>query len=233
MVKLMSKQYLIWDLPLRIFHWLFVITIAGAWYTSEQEGEFIEFHMMFGYVAIGLLIFRIFWGVVGPKHARFKQFLPSISTLVNYVKSVKEKKSYYTPGHNPLGSLMVVLMIILISLQAVSGLFIDDDIFSSGPYYGSIAPATEKVMSFLHHNVFDIMIISIVLHLLAIAYYWKVKKENLVSPMITGKKNASDVKEVDAITSSRIPLAIIIAIAASLFVYWLVIINAPIIEEFY
>jgi cytochrome b len=228
----MSKIHLIWDLPLRVFHWLFVLTIAGAWYTSEHS-EFIDYHMMLGYFALGLLIFRISWGIVGPKHARFGQFLPSITTLLTYAKSIKQKKKYYSPGHNPLGSLMVVLMIVLITLQAVSGLFINDDVFSSGPYYGSLGAATEKVMSFLHHNVFDFMIAAIVLHLSSIAYYWLIKKENLVLPMITGKKNADVVNEADAIPNSRIPLAIIIIIATISFVYWLVVINAPVVEAFY
>jgi len=232
MVKLMSKKHLIWDLPLRVFHWLFVLTIAGAWYTSEHS-DFIDYHMMLGYFALGLLVFRISWGLVGPKHARFSQFLPSPNTLIEYLQSIKHKKKFHSPGHNPLGSFMVVLMIVLITLQAVSGLFINDDIFSSGPYYGSIASSTEKVMKFLHHNVFDFMIISIALHLLAIAYYWLIKKENLILPMITGKKNADVVNEGDAIVSSRIPLAIVIVIASILFVYWLVIINAPVVEEFY
>ena len=229
----MSKKYLIWDLPLRIFHRLFALTIAGSWYTSEHSSDFIEYHMLLGYFALGLLVFRISWGLVGPKHARFSQFIPSFKTLINYLTCIKQNKKHYSPGHNPLGALMVILMIVLISLQAVSGLFINDDVFSSGPYYGSIAPEIEKIMSFLHHNLFDIMIVSIILHLSAITYYWKIKKENLILPMITGKKNVNEINESDAISSSRIPLAISIVIAAIFFVYWLVILNAPIIEEFY
>jgi len=229
----MVKKHLIWDLPLRIFHWLFALTIAGSWYTSEQNSDFIEYHMLLGYFALGLLVFRVSWGIVGPKHARFSQFIPSFKTLIHYIKCIKQKKKYYSPGHNPLGSLMVILMIVLIALQAVSGLFIDDDVFSAGPYYGSITSETEKIMSFLHHNLFDIMIISIVLHLSVITYYWKVKKENLVLPMITGKKSASMVNKKDAIKSSRIPLAILVGLASIFFVYWLVVLNAPIIEEFY
>jgi cytochrome b len=227
------QKHLIWDLPLRIFHWLFALTVLGSWYTSEQGSDLIEYHMQLGYFAIGLLIFRVTWGIVGPKHARFSQFVPSISTLIKYIRGIKQNKTYHSPGHNPLGSLMVILMIVLITLQAVSGLFINDDVFSSGPYYGSIEPSTEKVMSFLHHNLFNVMIIAIFLHLIAIAYYWKIRKENLILPMITGKKDAAVVKKTDAISSSLIPLAILIAIAASFFVYWLVVLNAPVIEEFY
>ena len=126
-----TKEHLIWDLPLRIFHWSFAITVLGAWYTIEQGSELIDLHMKFGFVALALLIFRILWGVIGPKHARFSQFIPSPKQLLNYVKSPNNGTKI--AGHNPLGALMVIMMILLISLQAVSGLFINDDVFSSGP----------------------------------------------------------------------------------------------------
>ncbi|MEW6993843.1 cytochrome b/b6 domain-containing protein [Colwelliaceae bacterium MEBiC 14330] len=227
----MSKKHLIWDLPLRIFHWSFAITILASWYTAEHKEDYIELHMQLGFVVLALLIFRIIWGIVGPKHARFTQFIPSARKLFNYLTS--DEKNKFTPGHNPLGALMVVLMIVLIALQAISGLFINDDIFSSGPYYGSISKDLEAIMSFLHHNTFDFMIGAIGLHITAIAYYWWVKKHNLVLPMITGKKSAKEVNEKDAIPHSKLILATIIAICTIGFVYWLVILNAPVIEEFY
>ncbi len=233
-----TTKQLIWDLPLRIFHWSFALTVLGAWYTSEQEGELIDLHIQLGYVALGLLIFRLLWGVIGPKHARFLSFIPSPKSLMQYLKISKKTvntsdKQQSSAGHNPLGALMVVLMIILIALQAISGLFINDDVFSSGPYYGSFSKEFEQTMSFLHHNTFDFMIAAIVLHLTAIAYYWRVKKQNLVLPMITGKKSAHLVSEADAIPHSKIFLAIIVAISCCLFVYWLVVINVPVVEAFY
>lgn len=229
----MQNKSLVWDLPLRLFHWLFVLSILGLWYTSEQEGDMVEQHMQLGYFTLGLLVFRIVWGIVGPKHARFKQFIPSPAKLISYIKSVKQGQSPYMPGHNPLGSLMVVLMIVLVTLQAVSGLFINDDIFSSGPYYGVYGADIEKVMSIIHHNVFDYLLGAIALHLLAIGFYWRVKKQNLVIPMITGKKSSEEIKAEDTIPSSRIILAIIIAIAVAAFIYWLVVLNAPVTEEYY
>jgi len=230
----LAQKHLIWDLPLRIFHWSFACTILAAWYTSEQEGELIELHMQLGYVALGLLIFRVSWGIIGPKHARFSQFIPTPKKLMSYLKNAhKADNSHINAGHNPLGALMVLVMIVLVSLQAISGLFINDDIFSAGPYYGSLGKDVEKLMSFLHHNTFNFMIAAIALHIAAVAYYWRVKKQNLVLPMITGKKSAELVNEADVIPHSKIILAILIAIACSAFVYWLVVINAPVVEEFY
>ncbi|KGJ92823.1 cytochrome b/b6 domain-containing protein [Colwellia psychrerythraea] len=227
----MTEKHLIWDLPLRIFHWSFAGTILASWYTAEQEGEMIDLHMQLGFVALGLIIFRILWGVIGPKHARFVNFIPSPKTLISYLHPAKESK--VTAGHNPLGALMVVLMIVLITLQAVSGLFINDDIFSSGPYYGSLSNDLEKIMAFIHHNTFDFMIAAIALHLGAVAYYWHIKKQNLVLPMITGKKSAEQVKAIDAIPHSKVILGCLVAVCCVGLIYWLVVINAPVIEEFY
>ncbi|WP_019029058.1 cytochrome b/b6 domain-containing protein [Colwellia piezophila] len=227
----MSEKHLIWDLPLRLFHWSFAFTILACWYTAEQGSDLVDIHMQLGFVAIGLIVFRVLWGIVGPKHARFSQFLPSPKNLISYLKQSKGTKT--SAGHNPLGALMVILMIVLISMQAISGLFIDDDVFSSGPYYGALGSDFGKVMSFLHHNTFDFMIAAIALHLGAIVYYWRVKKQNLVIPMITGKKTAQQVSAADAIPHSKLVLACIIAIACIVFVYWLVVINVPVVEEFY
>ncbi len=228
----MHKKLLIWDLPLRLFHWAFACTILALWYTAEQEGEFIELHMQLGYFALGLVIFRIIWGFVGPTHAKFSSFMPSPKSLYHYLCK-QSSPSKPIAGHNPLGALMILLMLLLVLVQAISGLFIDDDIFSSGPYYGTISKETEKLMRFLHHNVFDLILASIVLHLSAITYYWQVKKLNLVKPMITGKKSTKLVDKSAAIAHSKIVLAIIIALLTAAFVYWLVIINAPVSDDFY
>jgi cytochrome b len=128
---------------------------------------------------------------------------------------------------------MVFLMIFLISLQAVSGLFINDDVFSSGPYYDSVSKEVEQVMMFLHHNVFDFMIAAIAMHLLAIAYYERIKKQSLILPMITGKKLTAKVDNKNVIKHSKLWIALLMVIVAVVFVYWLVVLNAPVIEEYY
>jgi cytochrome b len=229
----LSKHVLIWDLPLRIFHWLFACTVFASWYTSDQDNDLIDVHMKLGYFALGLLVFRIMWGFVGTKHSRFSSFFPTPSRLRLYITDLRNNQVRNTTGHNPLGSLMVFLMILLISLQAISGLFINDDVFSSGPYYDSVSKEIEKVMFFLHHNVFDVMIAAIGMHLLAIAYYVRVKKQSLILPMITGKKSAKFVNVTDIIKHSKVLLAVILVIAVAVFIYWLVVVNAPIIEEYY
>jgi cytochrome b len=227
----MSKKYLIWDLPLRLFHWCFAFTVLGCWYTAEQGTDLVEIHMQLGFVTLGLILFRIVWGVIGTTHARFSQFIPLPKDLANYLTSSKYNKK--TPGHNPLGALMVIFMIVLVMAQAISGLFINDDVFSSGPYYGTLSQDLEKIMFFIHHNVFDFMIAAIILHVFAISYYWLIKKQNLILPMITGKKSAKEVKASDAIAHSKLLLAILLVLLCGFFIYWLVIINVPVVEEYF
>jgi cytochrome b len=229
----LPKHVLIWDLPLRIFHWLFACTVIASWYTSDQDNDLIDIHMKLGYFALGLLVFRILWGFVGTKHSLFSSFFPTPNRLRLYIADIRNNQIKNSTGHNPLGSLMVFLMIFLISLQAISGLFINDDVFSSGPYYDSVSKEVEQVMMFLHHNVFDFMIAAIVMHLLAIAYYVRIKKQSLILPMITGKKLENLVNVKDKIKHSKILLAVLLVIAVTAFIYWLVVLNAPIIEEYY
>lgn len=229
----MAKKYLIWDLPLRIFHWALVVTILGAWYTSEQDNGLIDLHLTFGYIALGLITFRILWGFLGTKHSQFKNFVPTPKKLINYLKPQDPSQPLHTAGHNPMGSLMVVFMLTIILLQAISGLVMDDDIFTTGPYNGVLDKNIEAVLVFIHTNSFNFILAAIALHLLAILFYKLVKKKSLVLPMITGKKSAEDVSEKDAISHSKIILGIVIALLVAAFVYWLVVINAPVIEEYY
>lgn len=227
------EKILVWDLPLRLFHWLLVIAILAAWFTSKQEGEMVEQHMLIGYFILSLVIFRLLWGVFGTKHARFKHFIPTPKKLTGYIKQTESTSTNKYAGHNPLGSLMVIAMIVLLLLQASSGLFINDDIFSSGPYHSSVSSDVAKFMKFIHHNAFDLILALTIFHLIAIGFYWLKKKNNLVIPMITGKKPADQVSYSDQIPHSQIIRALIIAIAVGVFIYWLVVLNVPVVEEYY
>jgi len=225
------QKYLIWDLPLRIFHWTLVGTIAAAWYTSDQDNGLIDYHLICGYVALGLILFRIVWGFLGTRHSQFKHFIPTPTQLNNYVKKGNTAKD--PAGHNPLGSLMVVFMLSIILLQSISGLFMNDDIFTSGPYYGAIDENIEAILIFIHRNSFDVILGAIALHVIAIVCYKKFKGKSLVLPMITGKKSADDVSAQDQIKHSKIIIGLVVAIAVSFFVYWLVVLNVPASEEYY
>jgi len=231
--KIMVKQQLVWDLPIRIFHWSFVAILISLWYTSDQDRGLIEIHMKLGYVALSLVIFRVLWGFFGTKHAQFKNFIPSFYQIKIYIQSSRLAKVKSYVGHNPIGSLMVIFILFMVLLQAISGLFIDDDVFSAGPYNGVLSSEFEKLFNTIHHNGFDVILALGAMHIAAVFYYLIIKKQNLIKPMFSGKKAAENIKSEDVIQHSKLLRAVVIACIVAAFVYWLVVINAPVIEEYY
>jgi cytochrome b len=217
-----EPKRLIWDLPLRLFHWLLVLSLCASWLTAELGFEWTQVHFYLGYWTLGLLLFRIIWGFVGPKHARFSSFLKGPSTLVSYLKGAMTGTPTQMPGHNPVGGLMVIVMILLVGVQAVTGLFASDDIAWSGPYSGAVSSSTVSKLTALHHQNFNFILAAAALHILAILFYWLVKKQNLVVPMITGLKSAQYVPEHEAIRSSQWVRALIVILVSAGAVYWLI-----------
>jgi cytochrome b len=233
-MKNTPKQHrrLVWDLPVRLFHWLLVIALVAAWYTSDGERGLIEYHLQIGYFVLGLILFRLIWGVIGTHHAKFSSFFPTKSRFIAYSKSTKKDKKHTTIGHNPVGALMVFATLVLFLAQAVSGLFMKDDVFTTGPYFDSVSNSVQKLMSQIHHNAFDIIVAFAILHIAAILYYFFGKKINLISAMITGYKFRQEENE-KIVKSSKLPLAIVVVLLVSLFLYWLLVLNIPVEEEFY
>lgn len=217
-----EPKRLIWDLPLRVFHWLFALSIFASWLTAELGFEWMQFHFYLGYWTLGLLLFRIIWGFVGPKHARFSNFLKGPSTLLAYIKSLTGAAPVQTAGHNPAGGLMVIVMMVLVGVQAGTGLFASDDIVWMGPYSGTVSGAMVDDLTSVHHLNFNLILAAIALHLLAIVFYWLVKRQNLVVPMLTGRKPAVHVAEHDEIHSSELVKALIVILISAGAVYWLI-----------
>mgnify|MGYP001942600210 FL=1 len=226
---LAKKNILIWDIPVRIFHWALVICLIGAWYTSEGERGLIDIHLLFGYSILALVLFRVFWGFIGTKYAKFSQFIPTPTAIKLYLTG----KNKFHLGHNPLGSLMVFFMLALLLLQAISGLFMSDEIFTNGPYFDSVSKNIQQLMSTIHHTVFDIIVIVSILHIGAIFYYLLVKKQNLITAMFTGKQWVEDKLRGLSIKHSKLVTACILLVLVCAFVYWLVVLNVPIEEEYY
>lgn len=211
---------LVWDLPLRLFHWLLAIAIAGAWFTYEVGGGNFRWHSWFGYATVVLVVFRLIWGFVGPRHARFANFVRGIGAISRYARALFGPGAQRTPGHNPLGALMVVAMLALTGIIALTGLFANDEIFNTGPLYGYVSDELSDVLSRIHRELCDVLWIAIAIHLLAIGWYWAIKRDNLVVPMITGRKRRSHCPAEHGIAGSRPWLALLIlaAVAAALYV---------------
>jgi cytochrome b len=213
----MLKDFrLVWDLPVRVFHWLLVLTIIALYVTAKLGTDWTPWHMRLGKFMIGLLIFRLIWGLIGPRHARFSNFIRGPGTVLQYLKGCIK-----SVGHNPLGAGMVVLMLVLLLVQVTTGLFSTDDIVWTGPYFPSVSHDLAEKLTAIHHLNFKFIEAAVALHLCAIAYYHFVKKERLVPAMFHGRKPASYVPEQEAIASSQLWKALLVIVVAVACVYLL------------
>ena len=213
---------LVWDLPLRVTHWALALAVAGSFATHYAGIEWFAWHRRCGYAVLVLTVFRVLWGIVGTRHARFANFVRSPIAVLQYVRG----RAARPVGHNPLGALSVLALLALLLLQAGSGLLANDEIMSMGPFYGWIAPELSNRITSLHRNSSDVLLVLVALHVAAIAWYALVRGERLVLPMVTGRKPAADLPAGEAITHSRTPLAVAI-VAALVFALVLAVRAAP------
>jgi cytochrome b len=180
----MKRTLRIWDLPTRLFHWLLVMCITGAVVCVNIGGYWMQWHAYFGYAVLSLVLFRVLWGFIGAVHSRFITFVPSPQRLFAFLTG----KQGGGLGHNPLGSLSVIAFLLVLGIQASTGLFTNDDIAFQGPLAKYVPNATVSLLSSIHALNSNILFGLIGLHLLAIAYYQWVKRVSIVMPMIRGDK---------------------------------------------
>ena len=217
----------VWDLPVRVMHWGLVLAVGGAWLTRELEGDWFAWHVRCGYAVLLLAATRIVWGFVGTRHARFADFVRGPRAVLRYLRGGAGEDGQRIAGHNPLGALMVLAMLAMLLAQAALGLFANDQVMSTGPLFGYVSAETSDRLTSLHKQLFDVIVVAIAAHVAAALFYLWVRRENLILPMITGRKpgdllppGASD------IGSSRTLLAVGIAAALGALLWW-VVKNAP------
>ncbi len=163
-------------------------------------GNAIQWHAYCGYAALALILFRVIWGFVGSWHARFANFIPSPSKLIAFLRGQVDGGL----GHNPLGALSVIALLTVILIQALTGLFADDDIFFQGPFAKYVSNNTVALLTSIHRFNQYLIFALVGLHIAAISYYYFVKRENLVRPMVTGDKLTSTAPKLqETIDSSR------------------------------
>jgi len=180
-------QIRIWDLPTRVFHWVLALAIAGLIITGEVGGEAMVWHFRLGYLVGSLLIFRLIWGFVGGFWSRWQQLTCSPKSLRHFL-TAKDTQSTYL-GHSPTGSLSVLVILLFLAFQVGSGLFSDDEISNAGPLTHLVSEKTIHWATYWHTEIGKVVILLLIaLHVLAIAWYFHKKKENLLRPMLTGNK---------------------------------------------
>jgi len=180
-----NAKQIIWDWPLRLFHWLLVVSLLLAYLSGSEGGIYLDWHSQSGLFVLSLLCFRFSWGFLGSYYSRFSTFYPSVSRFHDYLKT-----DYQPAGHNPLAALSIFSMLIVILIQSVTGLFMSDEDYE---FYGPLEDLIEgeyvSVISFCHQNLINLIITLVILHLLAIIYHSVLKKQSVIMPMITGKKS--------------------------------------------
>ncbi|AZY49449.1 cytochrome b/b6 domain-containing protein [Bordetella avium] len=215
----MPRTLRIWDLPTRLFHWALVACVTGAFITVKLGGLYMDWHVRFGLVTVGLIAFRLLWGFAGPRYARFSQFLRGPATIIAYLRG-----RLRTVGHNPLGALSVMAMLLSIGFQAASGLFVSDDILIQGPLNSYVSEGVANTLTRLHKANEWIMIILVALHLLALLWYGLVKRQPLVRAMITGDAPACELPGDAAPARDDLTLrlrALVLALCCAALVLWL------------
>jgi cytochrome b len=177
---------LVWDLPVRVFHWLLVLLVAAAYVTSRLN--WMVLHGWVGYAALTLLLFRLIWGFFGGETARFSHFLASPRSAFQHLKHTFRREPDRQLGHNPAGGWMVLLLLALLLIETLTGVYIANDIADEGPLTEIVPAWAANAIESAHAIVWDALLAAILLHLLAIGAFAAIKGQNLLRPMITGTK---------------------------------------------
>ena len=186
-----EKIGVIWDLPLRLFHWLLVSAVIGAVITSKNGMMF--WHEKIGLTILGLLGFRIVWGFVGTHHAKFSNFVVSPKQVVTYLKLRLSGNKDYHPGHAPTGAYATLVLIAVLMTMASLGTMANDDILYEGPLAAYVGDFSGDARRY-HYLVEKIVYAVIVLHLMAMIIYRIFLKISLVPAMIHGGQDAKQTR---------------------------------------
>ena len=180
---------LVWDLPTRLTHWSFVVCIAVSWWTAEQR--LMDWHRYSGYTMLGLLVFRIYWGIAGSSTARFARFLSGPRAVLAHLRLSREQRMR-SVGHTPLGSWSVVVLLLAMIVQVTLGLFATDiDGLESGPLSHLVSFDGGRVFAEAHELSFDVLIALAAVHVVAILFHLLYDRNDLTSPMLSGRKRVA------------------------------------------
>ncbi len=212
-----QKGTLVWDLGVRVFHWVLVVLLMALWATAESEGDWMGVHRWLGTAVLALVLARLIWGFIGSETARFAKFLKGPRAVIGYFRQWRgQGDESLHAGHNPAGGWSVVLLLALLLLQAVTGLFSNDDIFFEGPLSSLVSKALSDRLTGIHHLLFNALLAAVVLHVLAVVAYWIFKRNNLVLPMILGRKRLPAEMAAPQLRSPWLALIILVVVGTLL-----------------
>ena len=190
-----SQKKRVWDLPTRVFHIILILLVGFSWWTGENMFGYLpehqrnfNWHVWSGSSILALILFRILWGLFGSTTARFSHFVKGPRAVFAYLRGLFSKDNTHVVGHNPLGDWAVLLMLGFLLVMPIFGMMgYEDTFFLEGPLMHLVSEDTSKTFAGWHHQMWEILIIVLGIHIGAALLYLVVKKQNLIGPMITGK----------------------------------------------
>lgn len=191
------KRILVWDLPTRTFHWLLASVCIVAWVTGD-DARYTHLHTFCGYTALALVIFRVLWGVVGGRYARFSQFLRGPAAVFQHLKELGHRSQRQHPGHNPAGAWAIILLLGLVLLLGLSGIVVLGGEEGFGPLAGMLSVAQGVAAHQLHEGLAWALLAVVNIHLLGVFFESFLRRENLVRAMVHGYK-----RDEDAVAETR------------------------------
>jgi cytochrome b len=207
----MRQRVRLWDLPVRLVHWGLVVLLPTLWWTWKS-GD-LDLHQKLGFITLGLLLFRLLWGIFGSATARFTHFVKGPRAIAAYLRGASPS----SVGHNPLGALSVLALLGLMIAEVGFGLFAQDvDGEEFGPLAQYVSYKTADWARDWHSLLFNLILAVVAIHVLAILFYLLVKRENLVGPMVTGRKAVEEnvAEPVMAPFSRAVVAALVAAVIA-------------------
>jgi len=212
----------VWDLPVRLFHWALVGLIATSWISAEIGGNAMQIHQWSGMSILTLVLFRVLWGFLGSTRARFSDFVRGPRAALRYGRELLRGHAPFFPGHNPLGGWMVLALLASLLLQAGTGLFANDDIMLEGPLAKHISKETSDWLTGIHQVNVIVLLALVGLHVVAALLYLMVRRENLILPMLNGRKPLAHGREFDPPRGGPLWLAGLLLAACAAAVAWVV-----------
>lgn len=211
------QPVLVWDLPVRLFHWLTVALLAAAYVTWRLN--WMDWHAYAGEALLALVLFRIIWGFIGSDTARFACFLASPRAALRHLAHMFRREPDEQAGHNPAGGWMVLVMLALVLGQTLTGIIDNNDVADAGPLTDILPAWLSNLIDDLHGWLWTVLLAAIALHVVAIVLYAVAKRQNLVWPMLTGHKAlpaSTRPPRVASAVSALLALAGATAVAAAL-----------------
>ena len=199
------RPVLVWDAPVRLFHWLVVVLVTAAWVTLKLN--WMDWHVRVGEALLALLVARLLWGWFGSETARFRSFVASPAAALRHLRHLFRREPDVQVGHNAAGGWMVLLLLVLLLVETLSGLYVNNDIADEGPLSEVVPAWLANAISTLHGVAWDVLLAAVALHVLVIALYAVVKEHNLLRPMLTGYKPLPS--SIDAPRQTRALLALL------------------------